>query len=445
MSLTESVRRDWRARLPFFYGWCILAGSLLALALTYSVMYSFSVFYVALLEEFGWGRGETAGVYSLFMIFAGAGAVVAGALADRVGPGRVIACGSIFLALGLLACSRITELWQFYLAFGVVVAIGVSIAGWTPAVTMINLWFSMRLGLALGIASGGIGVGIMIVVPLVQVLISSLGWRTAYVALAGIVLVGLLPVGLIILRGRPEELGQKVDGGGPLDADPQQAGKPRAKKEMEVVDAEWAGRQWTLGSAVRTSRLWVLSALKLLGGIATQMIFVHQVVYLVDGGYDKMLAASIVGVIGFLSVAGKVWWGWLADTIGRELTYTYGCAAMVVAVGLLGLTRLAPSTELLYLYAVIFALGYAVSAPLWPVVISDLYAGRNFGVIYGFINIFNGFGNAIGAWLGGYVFDLTGSYAIAFGVAAAAKAASAVALWVVAPRKVRRVRRVVSA
>jgi MFS family permease len=188
-------------------------------------------------------------------------------------------------------------------------------------------------------------------------------------------------------------------------------------------------------------RCWLLAAVKLLGGVATQMIFVHQVVFLVEAGYDRMLAASLVGLIGLLSVLAKIFWGWAADNIGREITYTLGCAAMVVAVALLALTKALPFSAMLYLYAVVFAIGYAVSAPLWPVVTADLFAGRHFGAIYGFITVFSSFGSAMGAWLGGYVYDLTGSYAIAFAVAAAGKVVSAGALWIVAPRKVRRVRR----
>jgi sugar phosphate permease len=399
---------------------------------------------VALLEEYGWGRGEAAGVYSVFMIVTGIGALGAGAMSDRFGPGRVLACGSIWLATGLLLCSRVTELWHLYVAFGVMAGFGVSLAGWTPCVIMVSRWFSVRLGLALGIASGGIGVGIMVVVPLIQMLISNFGWRAAYVWLAAIVFLGLLPVGLFVLRGRPEELGQKADGFGPDSATPKRAGRPRAKKEIEVVDADWAHREWTVGMAAKTMRCWLLAAVKLMGGIATQMIFVHQVVFLVEGGYDRMLAASIVGLIGLLSVAAKVFWGWAADNIGREMTYTLGCAAMVVAVGLLGLTRVLPFPGMLYLYALVFAIGYAVSAPLWPVVTSDLFAGRNFGAIYGFITLFSGFGNAIGAWLGGFVYDLTASYTIAFAAAVVAKAVSAGALWIVAPRKVRRVRKSLS-
>lgn len=427
------------ARLPFFYGWVILGGSLIALGLTYSVMYSFSVFYVALLEEFGWGRGEAAGIYSVFMIVTGLGALVSGALSDRFGAGRVLAAGALCLAVGLLLASRTSALWHLYLSFGIVAGLGVSLAGWTPCAIMVSQWFSVRLGLALGIASGGIGVGIMALVPLVQFLIGSLGWRSAYIVLAAIVFFGLLPMGLFVLRGRPEDLGQPLDGIDPGSAPLQRSGKPRVRKEVHVVDPEWANRAWTVPLAVRTMRLWLLSGVKLLGGVATQMIFVHQVVFLVENGYDRMLAASVVGLIGFLSVGAKVLWGWAADNIGREMTYTLGCAAMIVAVGLLALASVAPSPEMLYLYAAIFALGYGVSAPMWPIVTADLFAGRKFGSIYGVISVFSGFGNALGAWVGGFVYDMTGSYAIAFGVAIAAKAVSAGALWIVAPRKVRRV------
>lgn len=435
-------RNDWPAKLPFFYGWLIVAGSLVVLGLTYSVMYSFSVFYAALLDEFKWGRGEAAGVYSVFMIVTGFGSLAAGILADRFGPGRVIAVGGAVLAVGLVFCSRVTSLWQFYLAFGVIVSLGVSVSGWTPCVTMINRWFSTRLGFALGIASAGIGVGIMIVVPAVQLIINSHGWRAAFVAQTVMVFVGLLPVGILLLKGRPEDLGQRQDGVHPSSPSAPSMGKKlRTKKEVVVIDASWASREWTVNSAVRTARLWLLCAVKLLGGIATQMIFVHQVVYLVDGGYDKVLAASVVGLIGLISVGAKVFWGWAADNLGREMTYTLGCLAMAIAVGLLALTRVMPHTSLLYVYALLFAIGYAISAPLWPLVTSDLFAGRKFGSIYGLVSVFSGFGNALGAWLGGFVYDLTSSYAIAFGVAVIGKLASAAALWVVAPRKVRRVLR----
>lgn len=433
------VTQDWRARLPFFYGWLILAGAFVSLGLTYSVMYGFSVFYAALLPEFGWARGEAAGVFSLFVIVCGIGNLAAGTLSDRFGSGRVIAAGGTVVAIGLVMCSRLTELWQFYLSYGVVVALGVSTAGWTACVAMVNRWFAARLGLALGIASSGIATGIMVFVPLVQILINSVGWRLSFIWVAVIVFLGLALVGLIVLRGQPEDLGQQLDG--VRSGGPSKAGKSPRKSEIQIIDAAWASREWTIASAAKTSRLWMLVGVKILGGIAAQMIFVHQVVYLVDGGYDSIVAASIVGLVGLLSAPVKIFWGWAADNIGRELTYTLGGVAMVLAVGLLALAPVTHSSIVLYLFAMFFAMGYGISGPLWPIITYDLFAGRHFGSVYGFVSLFNGWGSALGVWLGGYVFDLTGSYTAAFEVAVVGTLSSVIALWKVAPREVRRVRR----
>ncbi len=434
------IGKDWRARIPFFYGWVIVVAALLSLGLTYSIWYSFSVFYVALLRDFHWSRASTASIFSTFVIVGGIASPVSGALVDRFGPGRVVAIGGAVLAAGMLICSGLTELWQFYLAFGVVAALGTASTGWTPCVTMLTRWFRARLGIALGIASGGIGVGILVVVPSVQAIIQGSGWRTAYVTLGVVVLLGLVSIGLVLFRGGPGDLGQQIDGRNPSDSPLAKGGKPARRKVLEVVDPEWAGRHWNLGMALRTSRFWFLGIATFIGHIATQMIFVHQVAYLVDAGYDGMIAASIVGLVGFLSVGSKVLWGWSADTIGREMTYTLGCASMVLAIGLLAMIPMMPSATLLYTYAVAFALGYGISAPLWPTVTADFFTGPHFGSIYGFMPIFNGFGSALGSWFAGYIFDLAGSYTIAFEVAAVAMPVSAAALWLVAPRKVRRVR-----
>jgi len=430
------VRGGWRLRLPFFYGWFVVGAAFVALALTYTVWYSFSVFYVALLEQFGWSRASSAGVFSLFVIIYGVSGAAAGALTDRFGPQRVIAAGALILAAGMVACSRLTDLWQFYLFFGVVCAIGSSAAGWIPCVVTVSAWFSRRLGAALGIASAGIGVGILVLVPVTQLLINLYGWRTAYLVLAGIVGCGVAPIALLFLRGRPEELGMQKDGRLPKSVDPP-GGVGRPASVSRVVDRDWAEREWTVGSAMRTGRYWLLFSTLVLNNIATQMIFVHQVAFLVDGGYDKLLAASVVGLIGLFSIGTKIGWGWISDRLGREVTYTLGVSTMTVAVATLISTRFIPSPLLIYVFALAFAMAYGVATPLGPAVGADLFTGPRFGAIYGTIGMANGLGSALGAWFAGYVFDVTGSYFIAFGVAAASSLVSASVMWLVAPRKVR--------
>ena len=226
------------------------------------------------------------------------------------------------------------------------------------------------------------------------------------------------------------------DGRLPKSVDPP-GGVGRPVSVSRVVDRDWAEREWTVGSAMRTGRYWLLFSTLVLNNIATQMIFVHQVAFLVDGGYDKLLAASVVGLIGLFSIGTKIGWGWISDRLGREVTYTLGVSTMTVAVATLISTRFIPSPLLIYVFALAFAMAYGVATPLGPAVGADLFTGPRFGAIYGTIGMANGLGSALGAWFAGYVFDVTGSYFIAFGVAAASSLVSASAMWLVAPRKVR--------
>lgn len=426
------ANRDWRLRLPFYYGWVIALACAVSIGIAYTTWYSFSVFYVALLESFGWSRAASAGVFSFFVLMVGFAGASAGALSDRYGPGKVGSIGAVVLGLGLIACSQLNELWQFYFFFSIVCASGLAATGWIPCVTMVSRWFSAKYGAAIGTASAGIGVGILIMVPATQMVITAYGWRTAYLVLAAVVLVGVAPVEALVLRGRPEDIGLLKDG-----RDPAERKVQSTSVSSRVVDKDWAARSWTIGSAVRTRRFWLLFVMLGTGNIAAQMLMVHQVAYLVDTGYDRLFAASVMGLVGLISVGGKFGWGWASDRLGREVTWTLGFSCLIVGIGLLAVTRAAQAGFVVYLYALMFSLGYAVAPPLGPAAASDVFSGRKFGSIYGILGVGNGLGSAGGAWSAGFIFDLTGSYLLAFAVAAVAALLSVTTMWFAAPRMVR--------
>lgn len=427
---------SWRVRVPFYYGWAVVASTFLALTVTYGVYYSFSVFFVSMLEQFGWGRGATAGVFSVHVLVIGLTGVVSGRLIDRFGPSRVVPVGGLFLAVGLLATSRLDQLWQFYLFYGVICAFGISLAGWVPCVVVVSRWFTTKRGLAIGIASAGIGLGTVMMVPLNQWLISTMGWRSAYLALAVVALVGIAPQAALLQVGSPEQIGMKPDGGGG-----DEAARKRAAARQIVVDEKWASRQWTLSMALRTSRFWFLLAMILTSVLTNQMLWVHQVAYLVDGGYDKMMAAAVTGMAGLISMGTKIVWGGVADRLGREVTFSLGIGFMVVAIGILVLAGMVPGVWLGFLFALVFAIGYGVNAPVTPSAAADIFAGRDFGSIYGVLNLGMGLGGAFGSWFAGYLFDATGSYLAAFALAACCSLAGGACMWLAAPRKVRRAQR----
>jgi sugar phosphate permease len=433
----SSPRSGWRVRVPFFYGWVVVASAFLTMSICYGVYYTFSVFFVAMLEQFGWSRASTAGVFSLFVMATAVGSVVSGALIDRFGPSRVIPAGALLLAAGLFGTSRLTELWEFYLYFGVLCGLGLAFAGWVPGVIMVTSWFSTKQGLAMGIASAGNGLGIVLFVPLSQYVISTAGWRSAYLLLAGLALFCIAPQAMLLLVHRPEDLGMKPDGASPGSGDASLRRPPA--REVMVVDREWASRQWSVADALGTGRFWLLASALTLAVLTHQMLFVHQAAYLVDGGYDRMLAASVVGLIGLASIPSKIMWGIVCDRLGRERSFTLGTVALLAGIALLVLARVAPSPVIVLLYVAIFAIGYAATPPILSTATADVFGGRSFGAIYGLVAIGQGVGSAFGAWVAGYIFDVSGSYALAFVVGAVSAIAGAACLWLAAPRLVRRV------
>jgi MFS family permease len=147
------------------------------------------------------------------------------------------------------------------------------------------------------------------------------------------------------------------------------------------------------------------------------------------------MAAWIVRLVGLGSIVGKAGGGWFSDRFGREVTYTLGMASVAAGVGALGLLALSARPGWAYVYGLLAGVGYAVTAPLIPAVVSDLFPGRNFGAIFGALHVANALGASLGPWVGGRVFDTTGSYAAAFVSALLTLLVTTLALWVAAPRR----------
>ena len=192
---------------------------------------------------------------------------------------------------------------------------------------------------------------------------------------------------------------------------------------------------WTLPLALRSWRFWGLCLVLFTSNTAITLFMVHQVVYLVDHGVPPMVAATVGGIVGLTSLAGKAGWGYLMDRTPRELAYTLACASFALSIGGLVLAGAYPLSILPYIYAVALGVGYAITAPFTPAVASALFGGPGFSTIFGSIHISLGLGTAAGAWAGGKIFDITGSYAAAFWGALGLTCVSCIVLWAVAPRR----------
>ena len=419
-------------RFRYYYGWIIVAVALISMAFWLGIRSSFSVFYVTLLEEFLWNRADSAGVQSAALITYTVMAPLVGGLIDRFGPRRVIVPGILTLVSGLILCSYIQTLTQFYLFYGVIAGAGISCIGIVSYSAILAHWFEKKRGLASGIAVSGIGLGTFLLVPMSQQFINMWGWRMTFVITGCLVLVILLPANAIFLRHKPDELGQFPDGAN--SADLNKANNPRSKPNFKQDN------DWTLRKASNTLRFWALIIFPFLALFGIYIILVHNVRFLVDQGVAKMTAAFIFAIIGILSSIFRIFWGWISDHISRELTYTLGIICACLGVGSLLLFEISASRIFIYSYSIFFGIGWGATAPMFMAVAADLFKGRIFGLIYGFLEAGIGIAGALGAWIAGFIFDKTQSYQAAFVLVIVAFLLSGILIWLAAPRKYRDIR-----
>jgi len=420
----------------FYYGWIILGLSLVAMALAHLARNSFSAFYVEILDEFGWSRAETAGIFSISLIVYGITGPFAGTLVDRFGPKRVLLVGGTILSLATMLCSRAHTIFHFYILFGLAGAIGTSLIAYPASAAVLPHWFVRRRGLAFGILLSGWGISFLLI-PLVQYLIRRFGWRTSFILVGVFIGAILLPLAALLSRRRPQDMGLLPDGIRP----PEKTEATRDSTERQVkVDKEWVSINWTLRKATRTHRFWLIFfSFFCIFGFVPYLVVVHQIALMRDAGFSTMFAASIVGLSGLMTVVGNVS-GFLSDRIGREQTFTLGCFIWILGLVMLLLLEKFSHSWMPYLYAALFGLGMGVCDPILGAALADMFHGDHFGSINGFMTVAFGLGGTVGPWFGGFVFDTTKSYSGALVVAILATGSACALLWVAAPRKVRMIR-----
>lgn len=412
----------------YFYGWTIVLVALVSLGFWMGIRSAFSVFYVALLDDFSWNRGASAGVQSLALLAYTACSPLVGGMIDRYGPRRIVPAGIAVHALGLMLCATIQDLGQFYLYYGVIAGAGITAIGIVAYSAIISHWFERKRGLASGLAVSGMGLGTFVLVPATQQAISLWGWRTSYFILGVMVLVVLMPLNTLLLRHTPAELGLYPDG----EREPQSA----ACVGVAAVDCRPI-TPWTLPAVLADSRFWSLMAFASLAISAVFVVVVHNVRLMVDHGLSKMSAAMMFAMVGIVSSLFRIFWGWLSDRIGREITYTLGALCGCLGIAALVLLEATGRPGFVYAYFMLFGMGWGVTAPMFMAVAADLFKGRIFGLIYGFVEGGVGVAAAFGAWFAGFMFDRTGSYRVALIYAIGALLVSVVFAWTAAPRKVR--------
>lgn len=361
----------------------VLVSGFMALII-FGIRLSFSVFFAEFVVAEGWSNEAAAGIFSVSMLVFAFGSTPAGILLDRYGPRVIFTCGVVLLAVGLFLSSRVNTVGQLIVTYGIIGGSGLAIVGLGPVAANIAAWVppSAR-GRAIGVAFAGTGLGSLIFVPMSTWLIDTIGWRSAYVVLAAICLFILAPVLIMVLR-KP----------------------PGIEIRRDIADDSRA--------LFRSPVFWLLMLVSLMALGPLRALTVHQVAYIQSNGIDRSVAATYVGLAGFLTIGAFIMWGWVSDRFGRALAFTLGALSLAGAVGVLLVLPDAGDSRILIAYAMFYALGEGTRSSQTTALASDVFQASGLGLVNGLVGAMFGLGAAFGPWIVGRLRDTTGDYTLGF-------------------------------
>ncbi len=374
----------------------------------WGVRFSFGVFFKSIEAEFSLSRAATSGMVSVYMIVAPVFCLLAGWVVDRYGPRIIILVMGLLTGLSLLLTSQIHSAWQLFITYSLLLSMGTSAMYIVLAATA-SRWFEKKRGFALGIASSGTGLGMVIMSPLATYLISGFGWRMAYIVMGLATWLIVIPLSRL-LRKDPYEIGALPDG---AISTTKETGSPGTT----IKDNSVPPPGLSLREAFRTSSFWSLSFIWLLIAFSHFFVLTHIVPHATDIGMSPEEAAALLALIGGIGIAGRVLAGRISDRIGSKAA---AIGFSLATVGAMVWLLWARDLWALYLFALVYGFAFGGRATVISVLTADAFGVSNIGVILGLMDIGWGAGGAIGSAMGGLIFDVTGSYVIAFEVGAVA-------------------------
>jgi MFS family permease len=375
------------------YAWVIVIACTLMMAVTYGLMYSFSVFFKPLADSFGWDRATVSSIYSISLIVRGGISIGTGWLADRYGSKKLMVFCGVMTGLGLILSSQAHNLWQLMLSYSLIEAIGLSgTFGITTAVT--SRWFTKNRGLALGLVSSGVGIGTLLMVPGAAKLIETVKWPDAFIVI-GVISGLIVTIGGFFLKEPPSDKSRLVTRNLSEPSEPRPKSGPQLSLKQAIVNPDM---------------LLVITTFALLI-FCTQTIMVHLVNYATDLGIDPLVAASLVSIVGVISIAGRMIMGAGSDKLGMQVILILVCGMFLVSLLCLLFTH---QLWAFYFFAIIFGFAYGGEVPQIPLFVSAIGGTKAMATLVGLTLFIGNIGGALGPWLAGKIFDMSGHYFWAF-------------------------------
>ena len=389
-------------KIRLFYGWYVLAAGFVILFFNAGARFSIGVMFKPMIGEFGWSRAAMSLGFFLYMTFFALSLTVIGKFYDRYGPKWVIVISTLFLSVGYMSISVINSLWQFYVCYGFLAAIGLGGTSLSLMAVVISKWFEKSRGLATSLALSGSCLGQFVLVPLITIFVLRSGWRAAHLVLGLVMLVLNIALALAIIKGDPERLGQKPFGYG------------NGNKEKKSNDESLSGadpQDLGLREAMRTSSFWLYFVVMFICGSGDFLVATHLIPFVTDHGISATTAGNMLAWYGLMSLGGILIAGPASDLIGTRIPIA---STFVIRVFLFLMIIKYQNVISFYILALAFGFTHLVTAPLTPSLIGRLYGFSHIGLLSGVIFTIHYAAGGFWAYVGGLIFDQTGSYRLAF-------------------------------
>ncbi len=389
----RSITSILSGRQNVFYGWWLLAGSVVAMGLGSGVSFwSFGLYISPLEDEFGWSRAEVSLGFSVSLLIGGLTGPFVGRWIDTRGPRLAIVVGATLTAATYVLLATTTELWQWYV-YSSINAVFRQMMFFIPFQTLISRWFDRRRGIALGILGTGFSLGGFAVVPLIRLAIDQVGWDWSFIVSGVAIVAVFVPIGLLLVRNSPADVGTVPDGELPTTDEPY---KPRPLTGL------------TLGGALSTPLFWVLAVAMMLFFYGLFGWLVHMVPFYESVGVSRGVAAALVSAAAGVGMLARLGFGLLADRIRRIENAAMGLLAFLMA----GMTTLIldSGTAGIAVYLVFWVVGSGGGPLLEPLLLGRAFGLAHFGVILGAFIVVETIGFIISPAVAGAIYDSTGSY-----------------------------------
>ena len=387
-----------------YYGWIIVAAFVIISTILVGTRNSFGVFFKPLASEFYLNRATTSAIFSAFMVLSAISAIGIGWILDRYGPRLVILLMGFLAGCSLLLTSQTSATWQLFATYSFLLALGTG-ATMPVAVTTVKRWFDRKRGFALGIAASATGLGPMVIAPFAAYLITNLDWRMSYVILGFVAWLVIIPLSIMLIND-PAKIHASPDG---------EASSTNTNAAPETNKrSQQAGL--TLSGALKTRSFWLIYVVWLFMSTSLHLVWVHIVPHATDIGIEPIKAATIISIVGGSNVLSRVLTGRVLDIVSGKVPGMIGALLLFIA-----LVSLAWAKDLwmLYLFALIYGIGWGALSMVVVILITDNFAGPNLGLTMGTMQTAFALGAAIGPAMGGLVFDAQNSYTMAFLAASA--------------------------